>query len=165
MIGHFCGLSASALDLPDAGQGMCCMGAAVYGPERCTCWHNEYDREQAPMRPADSDCQPRPCGDCAYRPGSPERAGAEHVSGDQDSLDQLVATGQPFYCHQGMRRVVAVVHGPTGTRVERGPDAYEPPFGDDGRPYQADGQPALLCGGWAALRLAYLQRQGQEVAG
>lgn len=32
MIG--CGLNRTAQNLPDAGQGMCCWGAIVYGPQR-----------------------------------------------------------------------------------------------------------------------------------
>jgi hypothetical protein len=165
VIGHLCGLSTEGLELPDAGEGLCCMGAAVYGPERCTCWEPIYDRpQQPPDEAAEGEAQPRPCRDCAYRPGSPERSGAEHVTGDQGLLDSLVVNGRPFYCHAGMRRVLALVHGPTGVRVERGPDAYDPATGTDRRVYQADGQPALVCGGWLALRMAYLQRD-QEVAG
>ena len=39
----------SAIDQgwPDAGEGMCCIGAAVYGPGHCTCWTPVYDLDQA----------------------------------------------------------------------------------------------------------------------
>jgi hypothetical protein len=161
VIGHLCGGGDESL--PDAGESMCCMGAAVWGPQSCTCWRPVYDVEQQPPRPGASDCQPRPCADCAYRPGSPERADDEQVAGDQATLDRLVVSGQPFYCHAGMRREIALVHEPTGVRVDRGPESYAPPT-VDGVPFRADGAPALLCGGWAALRLAWLQR-GVKAAG
>lgn len=34
----FCGIPALPSGLPDAGGGCCCYGAALYGPDRCTCW-------------------------------------------------------------------------------------------------------------------------------
>jgi hypothetical protein len=140
-------------ELPDAGEGMCCMGAAVYGPHRCSCWMNVYDLEQQPLAVDDRfGVRSEPCGDCAYRAGSPEKRGEEFVVGDQDTLDELVATETPFWCHQGIRRVVALLHEPTGVRHSVPDDfavAYSPPIRGN-RPYKADGTPADLCAGWAA---------------
>lgn len=49
---NLCGLSVPTLvDLPDAGEGVCCMGAAAMGPERCTCWEPVYDLDQADPDP------------------------------------------------------------------------------------------------------------------
>lgn len=137
MIG--CGLDRPAPGLPDAGQGMCCMGAAVYGPGRCTCWVPVYDLEQQEIVPG-LPLPPIPvrmCGDCAYRPHSPERSGGEGYNGDAGTLDDLVRNREPFYCHQGIRKPVSHRH----------PAAYDPPI-RDGVPYKADGTPANLCAGW-----------------
>jgi hypothetical protein len=108
------------------------------------------------IRPLDS----KMCEDCAYRPNSPERTGADHVAGSQDFLDRIVATGETFNCHQGMRRIKGWVHEPTGTKwaYEGLEAAYAPPI-IDGVPYKADGTPGNICAGWAAKRLAYLGEQ------
>lgn len=157
------GVCGQDRDLPDAGKGYCCMGAAVYGPNRCTCWEEEYDLEQAPLQ-VHADVAPRalpllestgqPCHDCAYRSGSPERRGDSGYSGDADELDELAGTNTPFWCHKGMRRVARVVH-PSGVEVPGHPAAYQPPV-QDGVPYCADGQPARVCAGWLARRRVLL---------
>jgi hypothetical protein len=90
------------------------------------------------------------CGDCAYRPGSPERRGVETYTGDAAFLDELVATGTPFYCHQGIRRVVSWSH-PVGVTVPGHPGAYAPPI-QGAVPYKADGTPAHICAGWLLRR-------------
>ncbi|MGI5223560.1 hypothetical protein [Actinoallomurus sp. CA-142502] len=141
-----------AVDLPDAGRGTCCMGAAVYGPDRCTCWEPVYDLDQQPLRPG-LPLPPDPlamCGDCAYRPKSPERQGEAGYAGDEDLLEDLVTSGTPFYCHAGVRRAVTLRH-PAGVEIAAHPGAYDPPVLDS-VPYKADGTPATLCGGWLLLR-------------
>lgn len=137
-----------AVDLPEVGHGGCCYGAAVYGPERCTCWEPVYDLEQRAPRPAAPAVRPTACADCAYRPDSPERSGARGYAGDVDTLDELVEAGQPFYCHQGIRRPVRLRH-PEGVEVDGHPADYDPPL-VGGVPYRADGTPAEVCAGWAA---------------
>ncbi|GAA4626983.1 hypothetical protein GCM10023196_037420 [Actinoallomurus vinaceus] len=136
------------------------MGAAMYGPTRCTCWEIVHDQPQQPLRPG----LPRPpspirlCGDCAYRPHSPERSGEAGYAGDADFLDDLVEIGQPFYCHTGIRRVLVRRH-PAGVEVPGHPGDYDPPI-HDGVPYKADGSPADLCAGWVLRRakvLAHLE--------
>ncbi len=92
------------------------------------------------------------CHDCAFRPGSPERQGDERYHGSDGKLDELAWSGEPFYCHQGLRRVVAWRH-PADVEVPAGPDDYDPPVGLT-MPYQADGTPAEVCAGWAARRRA-----------
>ena len=148
MIGH-CMLDGQPPDLPDAGQGACCYGAAVYGPQRCTCWTPVYDLEQQEIQPG----LPLPrvpvrmCHDCAFRPGSPERSGDEsYAHASQDDLDAMVAGRTPFACHQGIRHPVKWVH-PSGVEVAGHPGGYDPPI-VDGIPYKADGTPADLCSGW-----------------
>lgn len=141
-----------AVELPDAGKCACCYGAAVYGPDRCTCWVPVYDLEQQPIQPG-LPAPPVPlkmCGDCAYRPRSPERQGEAGYSGDEDFLEDLVETGRPFYCHAGVRRVVRLRH-PAGVEIDGHPGAYEPPI-HDSVPYKADGTPANLCAGWLLRR-------------
>jgi hypothetical protein len=165
---NLCGLSVPSLpDLPDAGEGMCCMGAAALGPARCTCWNPVYDLEQADPDPVavklldagvQPATQPAPCADCAYRLGSPEREGDKRYSGDQALLERIVASGERFWCHQGMRKVTAWRH-PSGAVIPVDVDGYAPPK-VGGVPWQADGQPGLVCGGWAARRRAYLARTG-----
>lgn len=156
------GVCGKDQDLPDAGEGYCCMGAAVYGPSRCTCWKEEYDLEQVPPQVLAVvhralpllESTGQPCHDCAYRSGSPERSGAAGYSGDAELLDDLAGTNTPFRCHQGIRRVVRMVH-PVGVEIPGHPAAYRPPI-EDGVPYRADGQPARVCAGWLARRRVLL---------
>ena len=125
----------------------CCQGAAELGPADCTCWEPVYDRDQAAPDPAAAPGIGVQCGDCAFRPGSPERVGDERYV----SIDQVPA-GQPFWCHRGMRKPVAWRH-PAGITIEAAGDFYEPPIEASGRlgiPYKADGSPGDICAGWAA---------------
>jgi hypothetical protein len=137
--------------------GMCCMGSAARGPSSCTCWEPVYDVEQAAPRTDGLlfGCRSSMCKDCAYRPGSPERRGDEEAAGDQELLDDLVVRGQPFWCHQGMRRPVRYRH-PSGVVVAASPLEYAPPQ-SGGRLFKADGSPADLCFGWAARRARFVQ--------
>ena len=139
-------------DLPDAGEGMCCMGAAVYGAGRCTCWEPEHDIEQAPIR--EDLSQPiseRMCRDCAFRSDSPERNGdSEYSHSGEGDLEEMVASPYRFVCHQGMRRRIRLRH-PAGVVHEISADAYDPPQ-SKGLAYRADGSPAPLCAGLVAAR-------------
>lgn len=141
------------IDLPSAGQGRCCSGALLLGPQACTCWTAVYDLEQQPIQPG-TPTVPTParmCGDCAYRPGSPEKQGDDSHRGDQELLDRLVATGEPFYCHTGIRRKASHRH-PSGTILDGHPGDYDPPI-VDGVPYKASGEPGDLCAGWLLRRV------------
>lgn len=149
MIGH---VHFDDPELPDAGEGACCAGAGYYGPGRCTCWRPAYDLEQAEPRPGPHDVREGMCGDCAYRPGSPEKASDPDHAGDPESLEHFAAIGAPFWCHDGMRRVVARRHS-AGAEIPGHAAAYDPPI-RDGVPYRADGRPGLLCAGWDARRRA-----------
>ena len=126
----------------------CCIGNDLQGPEHCLCWVPEYDLVQQTPRPAatagDIRTQDGLCGDCAYRKTSPERADGWM----EESLMDLASSGQPFWCHESMRRPVRWRH-PDGRTVEGDPADYQPPI-VDGVPYRSDGSPGLLCGGWAA---------------
>jgi hypothetical protein len=142
----------------------CCPGATRKGPAACTCWQPVYDRKQAEppvetvvalaLGQLNPDVRDRMCSDCAYRPNSPEKTGCDDVNGDPQLLENLAAAGQRFYCHDGMRKPRAWWH-PAGIEIPAvGTDAdYQPPI-VDGVPYRADGQPGLLCAGWAARRRA-----------
>lgn len=132
--------------------GMCCLGSALDGATRCTCWEPEYDVEQAEPKTDGLlfGCRSSMCHDCAYRPGSPERTGDPDAAADQELLDDLVVRGQPFWCHQGMRVPLRYRH-PSGVVVEASRLEYGPPI-VQGRPFKADGSPADLCFGWAARR-------------
>lgn len=143
-----------AIELPDAGEGACCMGAAVYGPQRCTCWVECFDKRQRKPRAGSPDLRTTQCDDCAYRADSPERRGDATYAGDPEMLDQIVANGERFYCHQGIRRPLKLRH-PSGVEIDGHPGAYAPPI-VDGVPYRANGSPAAICAGWAARRLRYL---------
>jgi hypothetical protein len=162
---NLCGLSQPGPGLPDAGQGSCCWGAIMRGPDGCTCWTPIFDTEQAQpdeqtVKLLAAGVQPvtrqRPCGDCAYRPDSPERRGDDGVTGDQELLDRIAATGERFWCHQGIRRPIAWRH-PSGAEIGGSDADYRPPI-VDGIPYRADGSPAEVCAGWAARRRA-LERE------
>lgn len=147
------------LAMPDPVNGACCDGSAVKGPQYCTCWAPVFDMEQQVVRPGERGQRAGLCHDCAYRPGSPERSGDERYNGDQAFLDRIVAAGEPFHCHQGIRRVVKLVH-PSGAEVEVPPGDYRPPQ-VAGVPYKADGSPGDLCAGWAARRLKHVQREAR----
>lgn len=158
-----CGLARPVPDLPDAGEGMCCDGAAIFGPRRCTCWVPVYDLDQAEPDPlavkllaagVEPVTRAKPCADCAYRPDSPERQGSPEVIGDQELLEEIVTSGSRFWCHQGIRRPVAWQH-PSGAQVPGSPVNYSPPI-VGAVPYQASGQPAEVCAGWAARRARFL---------
>jgi hypothetical protein len=141
-------------DLPDAGEGPCCYGAAVYGPGRCTCWREVYDQEQQPLKVRLPAQRRRMCADCAFRPGSPERNGnGRYEHSGPDDLGDLVYSGKPFACHQGMRRVVKLVHEPTGIEHVLEVDDYAPPT-HGSRAWKANGSPADLCAGLRAERMA-----------
>lgn len=145
---------------PDAGP--CdCWGYAHNGPDGCICWEPEYDLEQAtPDETAHSRARDKMCSDCAYRPDSPERANDDDVMCSAADLERTVTSGVPFYCHDGMRRRLRWRH-PNGAVVEAEQDHdYAPPIlkiDDQAVPFRADGAPALLCAGWLAHRLTFLQ--------
>lgn len=145
------------ITLPDPALGACCIGSAVMGPQYCTCWEQVFDVDQAEVRPGEAVARKSMCGDCAYRPGSPERGGDERYNGDQEFLDDIVLRGDAFWCHQGMRKVVRLRH-PSGAEVVIETDHYEPPK-DGAVPYKADGSPGDICGGWAARRSHTLTRR------
>lgn len=147
------------LAMPDPVHGACCDGSAAKGPQYCTCWTPVFDTDQAEPQPGDPGTRGVLCQDCAYRPGSPERQGDERYNGDAGFLARIAEKGTPFFCHQGIRRAVKLVH-PSGAEVEVPPGDYQPPV-IDGVPYKADGSPGELCAGWAARRRAYLEREGR----
>lgn len=208
--GFVCGPVSYPVELPDAGNGVCCLEALEDGPQGCTCWVAVYDQEQAPLLGAeagDTHSEPRAgtaldlgsggavsgtprdrtraipraagaaaargaqpplplppvpcvlCADCAYRPDSPERSGDETYQGAGEELDRIVQAGEPFYCHQGIRRVVALRH-PSGVEVPSHPGDYQPPI-VRGFPWKADGTPASICVGWL-IRRAAAQRKADS---
>jgi hypothetical protein len=136
----------------------CCYGEAVYGPTRCTCWEPVYDLEQQSLANGgrlpegfEPETRTKCCRDCAYRQGSPERE-----RGEGDQLDDWALDGRSeFWCHQGVRRVVAFRH-PDGRELPAGEGDYRPPVGPDERPvvWKADGTVGERCAGWAALSKA-----------
>lgn len=136
--------------------GMCCMGAAVYGDRRCTCWTPVYDLEQQPLAnggvpPNEAEIPQRTkcCHDCAYRNGSPERE-----RGEGDQLDDWALDGRSeFWCHQGVRKVVAWRH-PDGRELPAAEGDYRPPQTTEPRfaIWKADGTVGERCAGWAACR-------------
>lgn len=165
----------------DAGRGLalvaagspweCCDGARDKGPTECSCWTPEYDLEQVKPSIAavvglalgeiDPPQRDRMCLDCAYRPDSPEKTGGESVDGDATMLEKLAAEGTRFWCHDGMRKPVAWRH-PAGIRITAASDGdYQPPI-VEAVPYRADGQPGLLCAGWAARNRALTAKRGAK---
>lgn len=144
-------------------NGPCCSGAAEHGPLGCTCWVPVFDQDQSTELELDvfPNVMPLGCRDCAYRADSPERQGAPEVSGDQEFLERIVVDGEPFWCHDGMRQIVAFTH-PTGARIELPRDvAYDPPIAN-GTPYRTDGRPGSLCAGWSARRLKHVLAQEEN---
>ena len=134
---------------PEEDEPCGCWGYVLDGPEGCNCWVAVYDVEQQPVRPpadvVDVAVAAGMCGDCAFRPGSPERA----EEWTADALYAMPAQGRVFWCHQGMRRPVLWRH-PDGREVDGDSADWKPPIVNS-VPYQADGSPGLVCAGWAAL--------------
>lgn len=144
------------IDLPDIGEGMCCDGALYRGADGCTCWEAVYDpADQVPLvdcdRDAPDETRERMCGDCAFRADSPERTGeGRYENSEPGDIERLVAGDTPFRCHDGARRIVALVHTPTGHRINLTSLGHYDPPKDSRRAYMADGKPLLICAGWAA---------------
>lgn len=143
----------------------CCPGRIQDGPAGCTCWVPEFDKPQTQpdemtvARLALGEIEPEVrdhmCDDCAYRPNSPEKSGDADHAMDAEQLEQLAATGQRFWCHDGMPQPIAWRH-PAGMRIPAHPDRtgdYQP-LQILGTPYRADGRPGLICAGWSARRRA-----------
>lgn len=159
-----CGKMLPDYDWPDAGQGTCCEGAALSGPKECTCWLPVFNGDQEPINPlyqrllaAGLEPTVRPggmCGNCAYRPDSPEMNNHPDVKGDAAFLERIAARGERFWCHDGMLLIVAWVH-PSGVRVELDEvqAGYVPPQ-EHGIPYRLNGEPGYICAGWNARRKA-----------
>jgi hypothetical protein len=133
----------------------CCIGEAVYGPTRCTCWTPVFDQEQQPLQnggraPDIIFTRQKCCSDCAYRKGSKER---EDEWEEEEIMDHALTPGCEFWCHAGVRRVVAYRH-PDGRKMPAGDGDYQPPIGPRERPlvWRADGTPGSRCAGWAAYR-------------
>jgi len=161
---HICGSTAPPGlpdewpdDAPDELR-FCCYGAAMGGPRDCTCWRPVYDQEQAETLQLDANHEigTTRCHDCAYRSDSPERGD----DSDAEELEGIVYSGQPFFCHQGMRRVVAWRHPGAGVTIDAPEGDYDPP-GAEGRVYKADGSPADVCAGWSNKRLAVLRERAE----
>jgi hypothetical protein len=155
-MGDICGFHVAGVPFPDAGNGTCCTAAAMRGYEHCTCWEPVYDLTQEPVDKQAAQMfaigiQPvtrqRMCGDCAYRPESPEMIDP----GGRDTLDGIARRSR-FWCHVGMRRPKLWRH-PSGVEVPGDPADYAPPI-RNGVPYRADGSPGELCAGWAARQRA-----------
>lgn len=148
--------AASHPDMASWPDGMlgCCWGQ-VSG-RGCDCWEPIYEVEQTTPQPVAGDplnlpARARRCSDCAYRRDSPENADEWQAEG----LASLAGQGQPFWCHDGMRRPIRWQH-PAGPTIDASPDDWHPPrIGCV--PYQADGTPALLCAGWGKARARLTQ--------
>ena len=138
---------------PENEMNWCCAGAAMNGPDRCTCWVPVYSKVQRELSPeVEPGVRPEQCEDCAYRHDSAEMQDerAENLSAITDSDEH------PFWCHQGMRYEVGWRH-PLGMYVEAPRDdvgaiaSWAPPR-RNGVPFKASGLPADKCAGWAARR-------------
>ena len=140
-----------------ADQVPCCLGTAASVWDSCTCWEPIYDPpEQARMLRGEVTVMPAMCGDCAYRPGSPERRGSPDAAADGHDLDDLAISGERFWCHDGMRRIIGMRHTGTGETVElTGQHHYDPPVDGRQRPHRTDGTVGSLCAGWDARRRAW----------
>ena len=162
-------------DFPDVGNDEipCCEASFYIGPAACTCWTPVYDRDQAPIdqdaaRALAAGVTPtvRPdgmCGDCAYRPNSPEKNRDPDYAGTAAELERLAASPTDrFFCHDGIRRVIKWVH-PSGAEFIGPPSDYRPPI-HERVPYQADGQPGYACAGWDARRRALIAQATREEA-
>lgn len=134
-------MSTTAGYLPPPDPEVPCCWAALNG-DACTCWGPVLDAVPQPPQEGPCAVQPRLCGDCAYRKGSPEREADEGYAPSYGPSD-------PFFCHQNVPRAVAYTH-PVGITVTAPDPGDYQPIVDGGRAYQSSGAPAVLCAGWAA---------------
>lgn len=149
---------------------LCCYGAAVLG--RCTCWAPAYDCQQvSPAHVAKAPVTVRAamCRDCPAWFESESRL-EYHAANGPDELDPLnwideppdcetayekmvwlafSRRGRPFYCFEGVRRVIGAVH-PDGGFVQCAP-RHAPTFNHYGQRVRADGEVTPVCAGYAAL--------------
>lgn len=82
-------------DCETAGDFGLCDGCALHGPTACTRQHlTDLDHAtcEAEARRLATERGNRPCHDCAFRKGSPERLA--------ETTDQLAKQSSPFRCHQ-----------------------------------------------------------------
>lgn len=128
------------------------------GPGRCTCWVPEYDKPQSEhLQSGPLAARKRMCADCAFRSGSPERSSDTRMAlAGEGEMDAQVASAAGFMCHDGMRKVLAWVHAPSGVRVVEDVDAYRPPKNHN-HAWRADGRPALMCAGYMAARAKHME--------
>lgn len=148
---NVCGWTTGPENPPDSGGGICCFGATM-GPDKCTCWVPAFNFPQEPLQVNKTpSVRNQPCEDCAYSVDSPERNSDERVTGDPALLKRIVANGEPFFCHVGMRRILHWVHQ-NGQTYAEGDCDYRPPI-KEGIAYKADGTPADICSGWFKRRV------------
>lgn len=161
-----CGIDEPLPELPDLGLEVPCCSASSYRDfSACTCWRPVYEPGEQADPVGDLTPQVRPagmCGDCAYRPGSPEKLGDPEHRGDATELEMLAESGRPFHCHDSMRRIVRWVH-PSGAEIPGHDAAYVPPI-IEGVPIKTDGTAAFLCAGWHARRRAIVAAVAKEAA-
>lgn len=135
----------------------CCESVACWGDENggphCSCWVPTYSELQQEL---DTSLRPQvrasPCESCACRvPGGQLRDGSpipDDLPGAYDAMLDNLARRKPFYCHSGMRLIVAEFHPQLG--VTREVDWHPVPPTVEGIPYKADGTPCDFCAAWAA---------------
>lgn len=166
------------IDFPAVGDGVCCSAAAMFGPDRCTCWEPVFDLEQQPaneealrLLAAGLTLSTRDtmCGDCAYRPNSPEKQGdPNYAASGPGELDELARNPRSqFTCHVGTRRPLKWRHVPSGVEIQASPADYRPPIvkvNGHEVPLKADGNPAELCAGFAARRKALQAADAKQFA-
>jgi len=137
----------------------CCDASGYRSPNHCSCWEPVYDQEQAdPLPGGQVTTRPLMCSTCAFRPASPERQG-DPAAAFADDIDELVYGRGTFFCHEGMRTVVAWRHPGVGIEiaVDRPDLAFDPPFvrrRGEQVPLKVDGSRADRCAGQAARRRA-----------
>lgn len=136
-----------------------CWEACALDGQDCAMWEAVYwpEPERDALQVGPENVAPRACGDCAYRPGSPER---RENDGD---LPLGFDPEKPFYCHTGMSALVGYTHAELGVSML----VSALPSMQDGfligsldysvvqdpdrrRGWMADGRPLVVCGGWWA---------------
>lgn len=124
------------------------MAAAMTDGDSCECWTSIYWPEpEVDVAQGPSAVRATRCGDCAYRPDSPERQAGEDLG--------VYTVDRPFTCHQGMPVLrgwthpelpgVCLLASSVGDRDDFGPIMH------GGQAWQADGTPAEQCAGWAGV--------------
>lgn len=155
MTAFMCGATGGT-GVPCPEPGVPCWDACALDGSDCGVWEPVFRPEpHGDLQEGPSPVRAKACGDCAYKPGSPERR-----ANDGD-LPRGFDLNRPFHCHDGMPALRGWTYPGLDYSLWAGGlpsmqdgfliGSYDyQPVQRNGRGWQADGRPLVVCAGWAA---------------